>query len=106
MPGQIIEMLPERPHLATVDVSRVRRSVNSIMLADEAVQPEMILTTFGDMMRVPGGRGSFLDATARGADIRMVYSLLDALQIAARQNPDKQVVFMAIGLRPPRRRQP
>jgi hydrogenase expression/formation protein HypD len=61
-----------------------------------AAQPEVILTAFGDMMRVPGGRGSFLDATARGADIRMVYSPLDALKVA-RQNPDKQVVFMAIG---------
>jgi hydrogenase expression/formation protein HypD len=61
-----------------------------------AAQPEVILTTFGDMMRVPGGRGSFLDATARGADVRMVYSPLDALKVA-RQNPDKQVVFMAIG---------
>ena len=48
------------------------------------------------MMRVPGGQGSFLDASARGADIRMVYSPLDALKVA-RQNPDKQVVFMAIG---------
>jgi hydrogenase expression/formation protein HypD len=56
----------------------------------------VILTCFGDMMRVPGGRGSFLDANARGADIRMVYSPLDALRIA-RQNPDKQVVFYAIG---------
>ncbi len=61
-----------------------------------AEQPEVILTSFGDMMRVPGGRGSFLDATARGADIRMVYSPLDVLKVA-RQNPDKQVVFMAIG---------
>jgi hydrogenase expression/formation protein HypD len=48
------------------------------------------------MMRVPGGRGSFLEANARGADIRMVYSPLDALRIA-RQNPDRQVVFYAIG---------
>src|SRR5881227_1792425 len=39
-----------------------------------AQQPNVILTSFGDMMRVPGGRGSFLDATATGADIRMVYS--------------------------------
>src|SRR4030081_3623835 len=61
-----------------------------------AEQPDVILTTFGDMMRVPGGRGSFLDARARGADIRMVYSPLDALRIA-RQNPDRQVVFYAIG---------
>jgi hydrogenase expression/formation protein HypD len=47
-------------------------------------------------MRVPGAHGSFLDAKARGADIRMMYSPLDALKLA-RQNPDKRVVFMAIG---------
>jgi len=56
----------------------------------------LILTCFGDMMRVPGGRGSFLEANARGADIRMVYSPLDALRIA-RENPHRQVVFYAIG---------
>jgi hydrogenase expression/formation protein HypD len=61
-----------------------------------ARQPGVILTTFGDMMRVPGGRGSFLDANAEGADIRMVYSPMDALKIAKR-NPDRRVVFMAIG---------
>jgi hydrogenase expression/formation protein HypD len=47
-------------------------------------------------MRVPGGRGSFLDARARGADIRVVYSPLDALKLAM-QHPDRQVVFYAIG---------
>ncbi|GAA4574252.1 hydrogenase formation protein HypD [Planotetraspora kaengkrachanensis] len=61
-----------------------------------ASQPDVIMTSFGDMMRVPGGTGSFLDAKARGADIRMVYSPLDALKIA-KQNPSKRVVFMAIG---------
>ena len=61
-----------------------------------AEQPDVIMTSFGDMLRVPGGRGSFLDSKARGTDIRMVYSPLDALKIA-RQNPDKRVVFMAIG---------
>jgi hydrogenase expression/formation protein HypD len=61
-----------------------------------AEQPNVIMTSFGDMMRVPGGHGSFLDAKARGADIRTVYSPLDALQVA-RRHPDKQVVFMAIG---------
>jgi hydrogenase expression/formation protein HypD len=61
-----------------------------------AEQPDVIFTSFGDMMRVPGGRGSFLDAKARGADIRIVYSPLDALNIA-RRNPDKRVVFFAIG---------
>ncbi len=61
-----------------------------------AEHPDVILATFGDMMRVPGGRGSFLEANAAGADIRMVYSPLDALKLA-RANPDKRVVFMAIG---------
>jgi hydrogenase expression/formation protein HypD len=61
-----------------------------------AEQPDVIMTSFGDMMRVPGGRGSFFDSKAAGADIRIVYSPLDSLKIA-RQNPDKRVVFMAIG---------
>src|SRR5690242_19427369 len=60
-----------------------------------ATQPDVILTAFGDMMLVPGGNGSLFDAKARGADIRMVYSPLDALKIA-RSTPGKQVVFMAI----------
>jgi hydrogenase expression/formation protein HypD len=59
-------------------------------------RPGVIMTAFGDMMRVPGGTSSFFDAKAAGADIRMVYSPLDALKIA-RNNPDHQVVFMAIG---------
>jgi hydrogenase expression/formation protein HypD len=57
---------------------------------------EVIFTCFGDMMRVPGSNGSFLEAKAEGADIRMVYSPLDALRIA-KANPDRQVVFFAIG---------
>ncbi len=61
-----------------------------------ASQPDTIMTSFGDMMRVPGSQGSFFDAKAQGTDIRMVYSPLDSLKIA-RQNPDKRVVFMAIG---------
>jgi hydrogenase expression/formation protein HypD len=61
-----------------------------------AEQDDVILTCFGDMMRVPGSKGSFLDANARGADIRMVYSPLDALRIA-KANPDKRIVFYAIG---------
>jgi len=56
----------------------------------------VIFTCFGDMMRVPGSNGSLLDAKAAGADIRMVYSPLDALRIA-KQNPDREVVFFAIG---------
>jgi hydrogenase expression/formation protein HypD len=56
----------------------------------------VIFTTFGDMMRVPGSHGSLLDAKAQGADVRFVYSPLDALKIA-KENPDKEVVFFAIG---------
>ncbi|HEX4010533.1 MAG TPA: hydrogenase formation protein HypD [Solirubrobacteraceae bacterium] len=61
-----------------------------------ASQPDVIFTCFGDMMRVPGSNGSLLDAKARGADVRFVYSPLDALKIAI-EKPDKQVVFFAIG---------
>lgn len=61
-----------------------------------AEQPNVIFTTFGDMMRVPGSNGSLLDAKARGANVRFIYSPLDALKIA-RENPDKEVVFFAIG---------
>jgi hydrogenase expression/formation protein HypD len=61
-----------------------------------AEQPDVLLATFGDMLRVPGGRGSVLDAKARGADIRVVYSPLDALALA-KKNPDRRVVFLALG---------
>ena len=61
-----------------------------------AERDDVIFTCFGDMMRVPGSSGSLLDAKARGADVRFVYSPLDALKVA-RDNPDKQVVFFAIG---------
>jgi hydrogenase expression/formation protein HypD len=56
----------------------------------------VILTAFGDMMRVPGHDGSPLEHKARGADVRMVYSPLDALALA-QKHPDRQVVFFAIG---------
>ena len=61
-----------------------------------AREPEVIFTCFGDMLRVPGANGTLLDAKAEGADVRMVYSPLDALRIA-RENPDRVVVFFAIG---------
>jgi hydrogenase expression/formation protein HypD len=61
-----------------------------------ARQPDVLMTSFGDMMRVPGGDGSFFDSNAEGTNIRMVYSPLDALKLA-RQHPDQRVVFMAIG---------
>ncbi|MEA2784232.1 MAG: hydrogenase expression/formation protein HypD [Candidatus Eremiobacteraeota bacterium] len=61
-----------------------------------AAQPDTILTCFGDMMRVPGTKGTPLELKARGADIRMVYSPLDALKLA-QDNPGKHVCFFAIG---------
>ncbi|MFL5865380.1 MAG: hydrogenase formation protein HypD, partial [Solirubrobacteraceae bacterium] len=66
---------------------------DGIVLARNA---DVILTCFGDMLRVPGSEGTLLEAKAAGADVRMVYSPLDALRIA-KQNPDREVVFFAIG---------
>ena len=59
-------------------------------------RPEVIFTTFGDAMRVPGSKKSLLVAKADGADVRMVYSPMDALSLA-RKNPDREVVFFGIG---------
>lgn len=61
-----------------------------------AEHPDVIFCTFGDAMRVPGQKGSLLQARERGADVRMVYSPLDALNLAI-QNPDKQIVFFGLG---------
>jgi hydrogenase expression/formation protein HypD len=61
-----------------------------------ASRPEVILTTFGDAMRVPGSKKSLLQAKADGVDVRMVYSPMDALALA-RKNPEREVVFFAIG---------
>ena len=62
-----------------------------------AERPEIILCVYGDLMRVPGSQGnSLLRAKARGADVRMVYSTMDAIRIAE-QTPQREVVFFAIG---------
>ncbi|NEO33376.1 MAG: hydrogenase formation protein HypD [Symploca sp. SIO3C6] len=61
-----------------------------------AGNPQVIFTTFGDAMRVPGSQKSLLQAKAEGADIRMVYSPLDSLKIA-RENPNKEIVFFGLG---------
>jgi len=61
-----------------------------------AEHPQVIFATFGDAMRVPGSRKSLLQAKAGGADVRMVYSPLDALQLA-HLNPGREVVFFALG---------
>jgi len=61
-----------------------------------AEEKQVILTTFGDAIRVPGSKKSLLQAKAEGADIRIVYSPMDALDIAVK-NPGKDVVFFALG---------
>lgn len=77
-----------------VCVLPINRIDNAIALAE---LPGVILCSYGDMLRVPGsGQKSLLKAKAIGADIRMVYSVDDALEIA-KQNPTRQVVFFAIG---------
>lgn len=61
-----------------------------------ASQPEVIFTSYGDMLRVPGSVEDLFSVRAAGGDVRVVYSPLDAVEIAS-QNPDKEVVFFAIG---------
>lgn len=74
--------------------------VTPVELIDKAIeisaQPDVIFTSFGDMLRVPGTAKDLLASKAAGNDIRMVYSPLDALKIA-QANPQKQVIFFAVG---------
>jgi hydrogenase expression/formation protein HypD len=92
------DLLPENVELVhgpgcPVCVIPMGRVDDGIAIARE---PGVIFTCFGDMLRVPGSNGTLLDAKAAGADVRMVYSPLDALRIA-KAEPDRQVVFFAIG---------
>jgi len=74
--------------------------VTPVELIDKATEiaarPEVIFTSFGDMLRVPGTKTDLLSVKAGGGDVRMVYSPLDALKLA-RDNPARQVVFFAVG---------
>ncbi len=74
--------------------------VTSLELVDKALQiasfPNVIFTSYGDMLRVPGSNGDLFSVKANGGDVRVVYSPLDSLKIA-QDNPDKEVVFFAIG---------
>ena len=94
----IHHMLPKKLELihgpgCPVCVLPMGRVDECVQIAEE---PDVIFTTFGDAMRVPGSRKSLLQAKAAGADIRMVYSPLDSLKLAI-ENPDKEVVFFALG---------
>lgn len=74
--------------------------VTPVELLDKAMaiasRPDVIFCSFGDMLRVPGSTGDLLTVKARGGEVRMVYSPLDALRIA-RDHPTRQVVFFAVG---------
>lgn len=74
--------------------------VTPLELIDQALEiasrPNVIFTSFGDMLRVPGSEMDLQEARSRGADVRFVYSPLEAVKIA-RENPDKEVVFFAVG---------
>ena len=61
-----------------------------------AQHPDVIITTFGDMLKVPGTKSSLGEAKTNGADIRIVYSPMDSIPVA-KDNPDKKVVFLAVG---------
>lgn len=74
--------------------------VTALELVDKALQiaslPNVIFTSYGDMLRVPGSMGDLFSVKANGGDVRVVYSPLDSLKIA-QENPQKEVVFFAIG---------
>jgi len=94
----IEQLLPKRIELVhgpgcPVCVLPMGRVDDCLALAE---RPEVIFTTFGDAMRVPGSKKSLLQAKADGADVRMVYSPLDALELA-NKNKDREVIFFALG---------
>lgn len=94
----LLELLPEQINMVHGPGCPV--CVTPLHLIDKAVElamrPEVIMCSFGDMLRVPGSEKSLLQAKAEGADIRVLYSPLEALNIA-KNNPDKEVVFFAVG---------
>ncbi len=94
----IDELLP--PEISLVHGPGCPVCVTPVELIDKALAiaqlPGVIFCSFGDMLRVPGSRTDLLSAKAAGADVRMVYSPLDAVKIA-QKNPDRQVVFFAVG---------
>ncbi|MCC7263260.1 MAG: hydrogenase formation protein HypD [Candidatus Latescibacteria bacterium] len=94
----IDQLLP--PGLTLVHGPGCPVCVTPVELIDRALEiagrPEVIFCSFGDMLRVPGSRDNLLAVKARGGDVRIVYSPLDAVALA-RANPERQVVFFAVG---------
>lgn len=94
----IMDMLPKEIRMVHGPGCPV--CVTPLELIDKAIylaeQDNVILCSFGDMLRVPGSEKSLLQIKAEGADIRILYSPLEALNIA-KENPDKEVIFFAVG---------
>ena len=94
----IDKMLPEQIELVHGPGCPV--CVTPLEMIDQAIaiakMDNVIFTSFGDMLRVPGSHSDLFQARSEGADVRMVYSPLEALKLA-RENPDKEVVFFAVG---------
>lgn len=94
----LLNMLPDEIRMVhgpgcPVCVTPLNLIDKAIFLAEER---NVILCSFGDMLRVPGSKKSLLQAKAKGADVRIMYSPLDAVKLA-KENPDKEVVFFAVG---------
>ncbi len=94
----LLNMLPDKIRMVhgpgcPVCVTPLHLIDKAIYLAEER---KVILCSFGDMLRVPGSKKSLLQSKANGADIRIMYSPLDAVKLAM-ENPDKEVVFFAVG---------
>lgn len=93
----LLELLPEEIRMIHGPGCPV--CVTPVELIDQAVdlmEKGAVLCSFGDMIRVPGSRGSLLEAKSRGGDLRVLYSPLEAVRIA-RENPEREVVFFAVG---------
>jgi hydrogenase expression/formation protein HypD len=92
------QMLP--PEIELVHGPGCPVCVTPLELIDRALviaaRPDVIFTSFGDMLRVPGSKKDLFQIKSEGGDVRVVYSPLDCLQIA-RENPDKEVVFFGVG---------
>jgi len=94
----IRDVLPE--HITLISGPGCPVCVTAASDIDKALKlaqiPGVIVVTFGDMIRVPGSKSSLQNEKGLGADVRMVYSTMDALEVA-RQNPEKKVVFLGVG---------
>ncbi len=94
----LLELLPS--NITMVHGPGCPVCVTPISIINEAIylaqQPNVIVCSFGDMLRVPGSTKSLLEVKAEGADVRILYSPLEAVQLAT-NNPDKEVVFFAVG---------